>query len=256
MLRSLKEVKGYGILAKDGPIGSVHDFFFDDRIWAVRYIVADTGSWLPGKKVLLVPSAVGRPSRETRALPVALMKEQVKNSPDIDAEKTVSRQREIEFHKSYLWAAPSPLPHYGIPPGVPPIAPAFPVESRGAPGGEDQRASRAIDEGDPHLRSVREVTGYHIQASDGEIGHAEEFIAEDETWVIRYMVVDTKDWLPGRKVLVSPGWIERVSWPDSKIFVDLPRETVKNSPAFDPGDPVNRQYEERLYDYYGRPKYW
>ncbi len=248
MLRSLKEIRGYRLLARDGDIGSVHDFFFDDEIWAVRYIIVDTGTWLPGRKVLLVPSAVEQPEWETHTLPVRLDKEQVKSSPDIDADKPVSRQSEIELHKHYNW-----IPYWGVPPhGVaPPISPKEEEKEE-----EEEKRVLEGERVDPHLRSVKEVTGYHIQATDGEIGHVEVFIADDSDWFIRYMVVDTKNWLPGRKVLVPPDWIEHVSWTESMVHVDLPRELIKNSPEYDPAAPVNRQYEERLYDYYGRPKYW
>ena len=107
---------------------------------------------------------------------------------------------------------------------------------------------------DPHLRSTNDVRDYHIQATDGEIGHVEDFVVEDETWEIRYLVVDTRNWLPGRKVLLSPEWIERVSWAESRVLVDVSREAVKNSPEFDPSKPVNIDYEGKLHDYYGRPK--
>jgi hypothetical protein len=250
MLRSIKEVIGYRILASDGDIGHVHDFFFDDEIWAIRYIVVDTGTLLPGRKILLVPSAVEQPEWIAHTLPVKLNKEQVKNSPEIDTDKPVSRQAEIELHKYYNW-----VPYWGVPPQgvVPPAPPKEEEEVR-----EENKKKRVLEgeRVDPHLRSLKEVTGYHIQAPDGEIGHVEEFIANDSNWFICYMVVDTRNWLPGRKVLISPDWIERVSWANSKVYVDLPRELIKNGPEYDPAEPVNRQYEERLYDYYGRPKYW
>lgn len=250
MLRSLKEISGYSILATNGEkIGDVHDFFFDDELWTIRYIVVDTGTWLPGKKVLLVPSVVERPEWETHTLPVRLNKDQIKSSPEIDADKPVSRQAEIELHKHYNWVPYWVVPPHGI---APPISHKEEEE-------KEKKEEPEVLEGeriDPHLRSVKEVTGYHIQATDGEIGHVEEFIADDADWFIRYMVVDTRNWLPGRKVLVPPDWIDRVSWADSNVYVDLPRELIKNSPEFDPSAPVNRQYEEKLYDYYGRPKYW
>jgi hypothetical protein len=248
MLRSLKEIFGYRILATDGDIGHVDDFFVDDEIWAVRYIIVDTGTWLPGRKVLLVPSAVEQPEWETHTLPVRLNKEQVRNSPDINTDIPVSRQAEIELHKHYNW-----IPYWGVPPhGVTPtISP-----KEGEEGKEEDEKVLEGERIDPHLRSVKEVIGYHIQASDGEIGHAEEFIVEDSDWFARYMVVDTKNWLPGREVLISPDWIKRVSWADSKVYISLSKELIKNSPEYDPASPVNRQYEERLYDYYGRPKYW
>jgi hypothetical protein len=119
-----------------------------------------------------------------------------------------------------------------------------------------EKEERDEQESDPHLRSTREVIGYHIQARDGEIGHVEDLIVEDEIWFIRYLVIDTRNWLPGRKVLVAPAWAEQVNWVERRVYLDLSRETVKNSPEFDPSMPVNREYEVRLYDYYGRPKYW
>jgi hypothetical protein len=106
------------------------------------------------------------------------------------------------------------------------------------------------------LRSVAEVNGYYIQATDGDLGHVEDFVIETETWTIRYLVIDTRKWWSGKKVLVSPLWVERIDWPQSKVFIGMSREMIKNSPEFDPSAPVNRAYEERLFDYYGRPKYW
>lgn len=121
---------------------------------------------------------------------------------------------------------------------------------------EKEKESTQDAEGDFHLRSAKEVIGYHIQALDGEIGHVEDFIVEDIVQIIRYMVIDTRNWLPGKKVLIAPLWIEKVSWKNSKVFIDLLKESIKNSPGFNPSEPVNRKYEERPYDFYGRPKYW
>jgi sporulation protein YlmC with PRC-barrel domain len=119
---------------------------------------------------------------------------------------------------------------------------------------ELQRAAK--DDDDPHLRSVREVTGYHIQGTDGEIGHVDDLIVDDTTWAIRYLVIDTRNWWLDRKVLVAPHWADRISWDVRKVYVNLKREQVKHSPEWHPDAPVNREYEARLYDYYGRPTYW
>lgn len=246
MLRSIKELFGYNIQAKDGEIGKVHDFYFDDETWAIRYLVVDTGKWLPGRKVIIIPSVLGEPDWRAHVFPVQLAKDQIMKAPDIDLAKPVSRQHEFELHKHYRWA-PYWIP-YGAP-GVSAVPPPPPAE-------EEKDKESAEEEGDSHLRSAREVIGYHIQALDGEIGHVEDFIVEDIVEVIRYMIVDTKNWLPGKKVLVSPLWIEKVSWKDAKVFIDLLREAIKDSPEFDPSEPINRMYEERLYDFYGRPKYW
>ncbi|MBN1360452.1 MAG: hypothetical protein JW993_07665 [Sedimentisphaerales bacterium] len=243
MLRSLKGLSDFSIGATDEEIGKVHSFLFDSKTWVIRYLVADTGRWLPGRKVLIAVSALGQPNWEGRVFPVSLTKEQVKKAPGIDTDKPVSRQREIELHQYYSWA-----PYwagYGVPLGGTPVSP--PV---------DPEEAKEAAKGDPSLRSTREVKGYYIHAADGQIGHVEDFIAGDEDWVIRYLVVDTRNWLPGRSVLVSPQWVRQVSWDRQEVVVDAAKETVKNCPTYNPSAPVNREYEIQLYDYYGRPKYW
>jgi sporulation protein YlmC with PRC-barrel domain len=109
---------------------------------------------------------------------------------------------------------------------------------------------------DPHLRSTHDVSGYHIQATDGEIGHVEDFIIDDETWAIRYLIVDTRNWWPGKRILVSPQWIERVSWNESKVFVNLSREAIKASPEYSIESVPTRDYEAGLHLHYDRLGYW
>lgn len=249
MLRSTKELRGYTIRAIDGDIGKVHEFYFDDLAWIVRYLVVDTGKWLPGRKVLLWPGVLGQPDWETQSLPVGLTKEQVEYSPVIGTDEPVSRQMEVDLHTYYGW---TPYWRGGLP--------VFGLRAAAAaemivPSAEEKDKTEE-KEADPHLRSTREVIGYHIQARDGEIGHVEDFVVDDEAWFIRYLVIDTRNWLPGRKVLVAPAWAEQVSWVERKVHVDLGHETIKNGPEFNPSMPVNREYEVRLYDYYGRPYYW
>ncbi len=123
-------------------------------------------------------------------------------------------------------------------------------------GRPEEGAVMAEERGDPHLRSTKEVEGYYIRATDGEIGHVEDFVVDDEEWAIRYVVVDTRNWLPGRKVLVSPRWISHLSWPQKEVYVDLTRDETKSAPEWDPDAPLDRQYEMRLHEHYGRPPYW
>ena len=239
MLRSIDELIGYKIEASDGEMGKVSDFLFDDELWVIRYLVANTGNWLVGRQVLISPAAFyGKPRWESEKFPLILTRQMVEESPDIREDEPVSRQKESEIAAYYNW------PAYWYP------VPYRSVNVSAAEKSQDE------ENGDSHLRSVREVTGYHIEAQDGSIGHVEDFIIDDERWKIMYLVVDTKNWLPGRKVLVSRLWIDEVSWPGSKVRVDLSREVIEKSPEFDPSKPVNREYEEVLYDYYGRPKYW
>jgi hypothetical protein len=143
---------------------------------------------------------------------------------------------------------PTMLGYHGV---VPPASTAPPPTAT-----ERETAPDAAQRGDSHLRSMREITGYAIQARDGEIGHVEDFIVDDATWAIRYMAVDTKNWWPGKKVLVAPHWITSVSWLDQSVAVDLTRESIKRSPEYDPSTLLNREYETRLYHHYGRKPYW
>lgn len=238
MLRSIKDLRGYRVSARDGDIGKVSDFYFDDQVWVVRYLVADTQRWLPGRKVLIPRLVLGQPDWERHEFPVELTKEQIQHGPPIEEDEPVSRQHEVELHK-YLRIDP----YWARVPGG-----AFHVEQVAEP--------HKKNGGDPHLRSSHEVIGYHIQATDGDIGHAGDLIVDDEDWIIRYLVADTKNVLPGKNVLIPPGWIDRVSWGERKVAVGLTRAEVRDSPEYAPATPVNREYEERLYDYYGRPYYW
>jgi hypothetical protein len=255
MLRSLKALFGYRILATDGEIGHVHDFYFDDEHWKVRYLVVDTGGWLNGRLVLLSPVALSEADWERRSLTVLLTREKVENSPEVGTDPPVSRQQEQRLYEHYGWS-----PYWGLGGvyaadmlGVYPELLLHPAAQGSA---STPRATVDQTNGNPHLRSTRQVTGYHIQADDGQIGRVDAFVADDDGWTIRYMVVDTHVWLPGRKVLISPQWVEEVSWEQSRVYLNLTREKVRRSPEFDPSAPVSREYEEVLFDYYGRPKYW
>lgn len=250
MLRSLKSFQNHTLDARDGEIGKVHNFLFDDNSWEVRYLVTDTTRWLPGRKVLISSAEIGQPEPGTVKVPVELSQEQIKSSPDIDTDKPVSRQQEIDLHHhygwSYYWMQPASLGGTMINPSPAPIVPDKVSE---------EPANTNL--GDPNLRSMREVEGYHIEASDGRLGHIDDLIVDDETWTIRYLVVDTRNWLPGKKVLISPEWrVDQFNWIESTVSINLSREKIMNAPEYDPAALINRGFETQLYDYYGRPAYW
>jgi len=251
VLRSLEELKGYTLLATDGEIGRTKDFLFDDRAWTVRYLLADTGKWLPGRKVLIYPVFLDEPDADSKRLPVELTRKTIEESPALSTRAPVSRQKERELLAYYRLQPYWIGPHLWGPHPTPTVPP--PAGRTDEPKIE---ATASEEESSQHLRSTDEVTGYHVAASDGDIGHVEDLIADTGTWTIRWLVVDTRNWLPGRKVLVAPAWAESVSWTERKLEVDLTTEQVKNSPEFDPSMPINihPEYEDRLYDYYGRPQ--
>jgi len=255
MLRTLSRVNGCTLGATDGDVGSVVDCYLDDQSWTVRHLVVDTGRWLPGRQVLISPLSIARTDWEQGRIAVNLARRQIEKSPSIDADRPISRQREMEYYGYYglpyywtgpyrwgAWGAPSAFAegYAGPPPGDEPTSPGPPPR----------------EEGDPHLRSAETVRGYGIEARDGAIGNVEDFVVDDQDWAIRYLIVDTGGWLPGKRVLVSPDWIERISWPESRVFVGLLRAGVQDSPEYDASRPLDRPYEASLYDYYGRPRYW
>ena len=248
MLLSVKALKGYKIEATDGDIGKIDSFLFDGTTWVIRYIVVDTGGWLMGKEVVLSPHVFEQPSRDNRVIPVRLTRQKVSDSPDIDTAKPVSRRHELEIYKYWGWS-PYWLDGYGMY-GTEGGIMTTPIDT----GRTEETSENAKEEN--NLRSTREVIGYHIHAKDGLIGHVDDFIFDSDVWMIRYVTVDTRNWLPGKMVLVSTEWIKGINWDNMEVVVDLDKTQVKSCPAYDPAAPVNREYEVRLYDYYGRPKYW
>ena len=243
MQQTISSMIGYAIRATDGDLGKVDEFYFDDETWTIRYIVVETGNWLSGRKVLIAPAAFGKTQLESRTFSVNLTRAQVNDSPDIDTRRPIHRQQEVELHEHYQWPWRG---GYGGTFGATPL----PLPADEALLEREDSASGRRD--DPHLRSTRQITGYHIHATDSEIGHVEDFIVDDEDWTIRFLVVDTRNWLPGKKVLLSPQWIKRVQWDDSSVYFDLTRDSVENSPEFDPSGPISRDYEAFLIEHYGR----
>ena len=253
MLWRSSVVSGFGIEASNGAIGSISDLLFDDTNWALRWCVVDTGSWLSGRKVLLPPSAMGEPDSSRRSFMVKLTRQQVEDSPVIDADAPVSRQLEASVYGYYGWS-PYWYPGYGMAMmGALPAAQSQPPSQTQAHGyradGTDPTS------GDPHLRSANEIIGYNVRASDDDIGHVEELLVDIESWEIRYFVVDTKNWWPGKKVLVAPQWFLEVSWAEKSVHVSLTRDQVKKSPEYDASATADRAYEDRLYQHYGYQRY-
>lgn len=246
MLLSANHLLDFKVEAADGDIGNVKDIYFDNKQWRIRYIVVDTGKILPGKKVLISPSSFGHPQAMHKIMPIDLTRDKVKSSPDASTELPVSKLEEMELHKYYDW-----IPYwdndflaYPTPMARPPQLDAEEVKKF-----EEKIKNTS-------LRSLSEVDGYHIKAKDGQIGHIKDFIVDDADWTVKYVVVDTRNFLTGHKVLLSLEWIGDFDWASGTVEVDLDVEQIKNCPKFNPESPINREYEIQLFDYYGRPKYW
>jgi uncharacterized protein YrrD len=263
MLRSMKDLEGVTISALNGDIGQVQDVYFDDSTWVVRYLIVETASWLKSRKVLISPGSIDQPNRLEHALQVNITREQVRDSPDIDTDKPVSRQHEESYLNYYgypLYWGGADLGGAGVNPtmavrGFPVEVPSPKVEAEvhRLVAEADMAAHR--DE-DPHLRSCKAVIGYHVHAKDGEIGHVEGALIDDETWSLRYLIVNTSNWWLGHSVLIAPQWIKGMRWVAATVSVDLSRDAIKNAPPYDAAKPLLRQQEIDTYQHHRRSAYW
>jgi len=250
MLRLAKDLNGFTLGAIDGEIGKVKEFYFDDKTWTIRYLVADTGHWLADRSVLISPYALSEVQTAEKLIRVELTKLQIEKSPVIETNKPVSRQYELMYYPYYgfpsywggssLWGNAAYPQMLELPLGV--------KDERGA-------ASKHEDD-DPHLRSSKDVDGHSIQALDGDVGHVVDFVIDDESWVIRYLIVATRNWLPGKKVLIATRSVQHISWEESKVYLRLKRETIKSSPEYSEELLLSRDYEAKLHRHYDLEEYW
>ncbi|WP_418315829.1 PRC-barrel domain-containing protein [Piscinibacter sakaiensis] len=227
MLYRNKDLIGRTLSASDGEVGKVTDLYFDDDTWTVRYLVVDTGSWLSSRSVLISPQSLGAGSSREGPIPATLSREQVENSPRSETHRPVSRQHEADLAS-----------HYGYPTywfeagfsgtGLIPINEAMREARRAAHAADPASAAQ-----DSHLRSVAEIVGYHIQATDGEIGHVSDFGIDPQTWQVREMIIDTRNWLPGKHVRIDLPTIREIDWHERKVHVALPREQIKSGAEAD-----------------------
>ena len=254
MIRSAKEMHKFEIVASDGRIGAIDDFYFDDERWAIRYVVVDTGRWLPGRQVLISPLSISRTQWNEGRVALSISRDAVKNSPGIDVHQPVSRRREQEYFDYYgypyywgqagLWGAHA----------VPMMPTAEELAHRRLKAADAER--RAADEGDAHLRSVAAVAGYGIRAPDGDLGHLEDVLFDDVSWAVRYLVVDTRNWWFGKHVLVAPEWISDIAWGDRSVSVSVTRQSLRGAPIYDRAQHLDRQWELDYYRHLTQPGYW
>lgn len=259
MLRSMNDLESYAIRATDGDIGCVKDLYFDDKAWVIRYLVVDAANWLSNRKVLVSPIAVDRSERTGKVLRVLITKEQVRNSPGIDTDKPVSRQHEMDhldyFGYPYYWGGSGLWGMSSSPSSMMTMSDNGSGGSRSEPHDGTGSGSR-LDHGNPRLRSCQEILGYRIKAIDGGIGQVQGMLVEEDTWAIRYMVVETSHWWSGHLVLVAPEWIRHVSWEEGAVAVNLRRQAVKGAPPYDPHAKLDRIRKLNIYKHYGHKGYW
>ena len=243
-LQAIRKLDHCRIVATDGQVGTVRDVYFDDELWVVRYLVVETGSWLSARRVLISPYAVRFIDWQTRAVVVNLKRDQVKHSPHIDTDKPVSRQQEDEFNRHYGYPQYWPYPTYWAWGEVPILV---------SPSQQDLEAAKSSSpihqdgtRADAHLRSSQVVIGYHIQATDAFLGRVADFLFDEETWAIRYLVAGTRSWFPGKQVLVRKDSIRELNWGEQLVGIALTRHELEQSPEYDRQHPPSRDDAKAL----------
>ena len=249
MLRNFKNLHGSSLCATDGEIGKVRELFFDDEHWKVRYFLVTTGSWLTGREVLIAPWVIGGIDEIEGTFAVQLTKDEVRHSPPVESDKPVSRQYEERIYQHYgwdpYWSFTDGGMGYGMPLGGG-VSPILPI------GAEPQPEKPVLT----HLRSSGELSGYRIHALDAELGKVEDFVIDDQGWNIRYLVIRPGNWPTHTHVLLSPEWIEKVSYNDAEVVVNLPSAMIRSAPNYDPSVIISRGYEDELHAHYERDAYW
>lgn len=244
MLIKASATRGYSVMATDGPLGTVSDMLFDDATWAVRWLVVDTGTWLNDRRVLIPAAVLGQPDPAVRDIRVRLTMDQVRNSPDVDTQRPVSRQYETGAHDYYgltpYWTMAPYLGGFGYWEGALPNPP-IPAETE-----VDHHRND-----DPNLRSIAAITGYHIHATDGEIGHLADVLVDDRDWSLRYLIVDTSNWWMGKQVLISPRSTRSIRWSEELVNLSVDRDRVKSSPPYDPDQLVDAAHDRDMTRHYG-----
>jgi uncharacterized protein YrrD len=236
MLRFVRQLIGYDILARDGAIGTVADFLFEDDTWRVKWLVVDTGKWLPDRKVLIAPRALETPDADHRDLPVQQTRAQVKDAPEYDSDPPVSHQEhEKGWDRYYRWLPYMPPVLATLPPG----AAAIPIKDSQSTPPEEGRFN-------PRLRSARTVIGYRIGAQDGNLGHIDDFLINDDGWTVELVVVKTSAWLPGKRVALPATAIARIVWAKEEAEVAMSRASIEAAPEVDPSQPLSPADSVRL----------
>jgi hypothetical protein len=212
MLHSIQQRYGEKIRASDGEIGHVKDFYFDDKNWTLRYLVASTGRWLMGRLVLISPHALGHLYPDGKVLLVNLSRKQIEDSPSIDEHKPVSRQIEEEYHRHYgypyyaeaqsVWGARYPI-----------MLPMRTIEAK-------------QNSADAHLRSTQMLKGYYVEATNGIIGELVDFMIDARTWMIRSIVVKCGHWYSSKEIFVSTDKVARISYDESTLYLDSKKDAL------------------------------
>jgi hypothetical protein len=237
-------------------LGKINDFYFDDEDWVIRYLEFDTSNWLIRRKALISPVALTAPDWKNKTIQTNLSQEQINNCPGIGVHRPVSRQQEIKYFAYYgypiYWGGNGLWGEGLYPAGL------MSANSKRdpQPNAVASKAYSIAQNDDPHLRSWEKVKGYKVQGADEDIGHITDFLVDEQTFAIRYVIVQTSDWWFGNQVLISPQWFSEVQWSDSTVIVKHTRDEIQSAPTYNSTEKLERSREEDIHKHYGFHGYW
>lgn len=242
-LHRTAEIIGCTAQAIDGKAGSIHDILFDDDSWKVRYLVVRSGVWLEERMVLIPPQAFLYATEGAHEVHVTLSCDQIRQSRSLEADPPFYLQRQIDAATT----APTLWMTYGslYDPVIPLYGPAL---MQAPPEGADVK--REKPDYDPHLRSVREISGYQLEDADGEAGQLVGFLVDNEVWALRYVVIQTGSWFAKQQRLLTVSHISAINWERRTLTTSLHRERIAASPEYADALLLDPAFENRLLQYY------
>lgn len=250
MILSIKDLFDYKLMTADGEAGEIKDALYDERDWVLRYVVVETGGWLSGRELLIPPSVLGAPDSARREFPVSMTRDQLSNSPPREAGEDITRRHEEDLYRYYGWEP------YWVPEGAMGPLPGTVMVESPEEAAETQTAVLEERHAEPRLRSIKDTLGFKVHGVDEDLGKVDNFLMDDETWDVRYVVLNTGGLFKSRRVPISVRWINNLDWENHALHLDLGKKDVHDSPDWDESLPLPRQYEVDLHSHYGRPGYW
>lgn len=226
MFQSFKKILNSALHAQDGKIGHLDDLLFDDEKWIVRYLVVKTGGLLNHERVLISPLGIATLDWPNQAVKLNLTRKKIEASPKVDTELPVFRQMEKSYFDYNGW------PYYWDDVGIWGIDPSNFITAGGQSSAQPGDSRGKIDGADPHLRSCRIVDHYSIEAEGTRFGHVIDFLIDDTTWEIKFLLVDSRTWWPSRPVMIDPKWVHSVDWFVKCIKVRKSKKEIESSPEF------------------------
>jgi hypothetical protein len=243
MLLKTAKLTEYRIELSSEIRGSIFEMYFDDLFWNIQYLLMTSENMEKDKIAIISHLALGKPDDKSKTIPIVGKQGRNEGKEKSTVLKTKEEAESID-----------PIQIIELPEEYSTII------SRNKKATKDLIITILKDKNaiylpsTNHLRSHNEVLGYNIQAKDGDlIGHVDNFILEGNTWKLRYLIVDTRNWLTGgKKILLSPAWIEKINWSSNLVAIDLSKSSIIESPSYDPNKPLDNRFEMKLYKYYGR----